>query len=588
VTARIVAQHFDQALTDLAQALAGTMRREELLTRLLGEAAVALAAESAFVGLLDGDVLQLHSVYGLPYHLVGTRYDAAGLKAAFAALETGEVIVGDEAASTAPAMAGHPALRSVLVMPLRQGGELIGALQFGYHEEGRRFSTLEATFAGKMAGLAAQTLENAHLFARMRRRAEFDGTLNEISSLVGSTFEVDATITTVLGLAAEAVGADLAFIRRRQRDRWVATHVWGMDSLPPLPVDVTTVAEQTRSLRAPVMLRRTDARRRNRQLMEQLGLGVLAGLPLLGKGEVYAALLFARREDEPFTEEELDFLGKTATAIAAAVTNARLYENERFVARTLQESFLHVIPEIPGLSLAADVSAAHRPDLVGGDFHDVLRLEDGRLAVLVGDVEGKGIRAAGLTETVRSALRVLLGAGHSPAHALGLVNTDLRLRDSDQFVTAFALVLDPLTGEADYSSAGHPPPVRVGGRAAHYLAAEGGVPLGTFPFEYAEQHVQLDEGDLLVFYTDGVTEARSEGELFGYDRLLAAVERAAVTSPADVVAQVRRDVDAFADEIRDDVQIVAVRFEGGQPDEAPASTLATQSSSSSGRRGSVR
>ena len=141
--------------------------------------------------------------------------------------------------------------------------------------------------------------------------------------------------------------------------------------------------------------------------------------------------------------------------------------------------------------------------------------------MLIGDVAGKGLAAAGLTETVHTAVSSYALMDPSPGFVLRKTNELLLRRpgDEDQYVTAFLAVVDRRTGEVACASAGHPSPVRIGS-VTGLVEAESGVPLGTFDEEYPTHRLTLEAGDGLVLYTDGLTEARRGQELYGQQRLV--------------------------------------------------------------------
>ncbi len=239
---------------------------------------------------------------------------------------------------------------------------------------------------------------------------------------------------------------------------------------------------------------------------------------------------------------------------------ARLYEAQRRVAATLQENLVNPLPLLVGLDLAALSLPATRPELIGGDFHDVFEIADGHVVALIGDVMGKGVKAAGLTETVRSAVRALALVTTSPAQILTLVNRLLLSTPSEQFVSAIVMVLDPVVGRGRFASAGHPPPVIAAGRETRFVEPPYGVPLGTLESSYEEREVELSPGEILLLYTDGVTEGYRDGELFGEERLLDAVRGAEGLDPQALVERLRDSVIGFAGALRDDVDIVALRL----------------------------
>jgi PAS domain-containing protein len=238
----------------------------------------------------------------------------------------------------------------------------------------------------------------------------------------------------------------------------------------------------------------------------------------------------------------------------------RRYEAQLQIAVTLQENFMHALPEVAGLELAVLSVPAHRPELVGGDFHDVFELSDGLVLAMIGDVAGKGVAAAGLTETVRAAARALALVSAEPEWILaGLNRLLLREAEHNQLVTVLLMVLDAATGELVMASAAHPPAVRLGEGACGLVEPFYGPPLGAFEADYQSRRFKLAPGEALVLYTDGATEARHGGELFGEKRLVNALCSVTDRSPSALVKRLRDAVNSFAGELRDDMQILALR-----------------------------
>jgi PAS domain S-box-containing protein len=244
----------------------------------------------------------------------------------------------------------------------------------------------------------------------------------------------------------------------------------------------------------------------------------------------------------------------------AAIENARLFEEQRYIATALQENYMHAPPSIASLDVAVVALTAHRPELVGGDFNDLFRLRDGRICVIIGDVQGKGIRAAGLTETVRSAARALAHVCAVPSWILTHLNEVLIDSSADQFVTLLVALIDTQHERITVASAGHPPPLLVGRTGSMFLEPSYGPPLGTFAHCYEQVTHLCTRGDSLVFYTDGLSEARRGAEQFGEERLMEAVAGARGSSAAQIVAELRRRAESFADGLRDDLQIVALKL----------------------------
>jgi serine phosphatase RsbU (regulator of sigma subunit)/predicted ester cyclase len=195
-------------------------------------------------------------------------------------------------------------------------------------------------------------------------------------------------------------------------------------------------------------------------------------------------------------------------------------EQELSVARRIQQASLpKTLPALEGWEIAPHYRPARE---VGGDFYDVLELEDGQFGLVVGDATGKGVPAALVMATTCGMLRAAANSSNSPGEVLERVNEALSARiPPSMFVTCFYAILDPESGRLLYANAGHDPPyLRRGGGDAEELRARG-MPLGLMPgMSYEEGDNYLREGDSVLFYSDGLVEARNpHREMFGFPRL---------------------------------------------------------------------
>jgi len=277
------------------------------------------------------------------------------------------------------------------------------------------------------------------------------------------------------------------------------------------------------------------------------------------------------RQDKRFTMDDLDLLTGVANQTAFAVANAdmhqRLMRQQRIerdlqLARQVQESFLPSgTPEIPGVDLVATYRSALE---VGGDFYDFIMMNDGRLAVAVGDVAGKGVPAALLMARMSSDMRVL---GLNEADA-GSVLTKLNARlvaasVESSFVTVIFTIYDPKTRMLAIANAAHCLPVLRRGSTGEVLELDeaGGFPLGALDdSEYEQSAFQLTPGDVITMFSDGVTEAmNAKKELYGTKRALAAIARPA-RSARDVMSNLLQDVQRHVGDTpqSDDLTIVAI------------------------------
>jgi PAS domain S-box-containing protein len=210
------------------------------------------------------------------------------------------------------------------------------------------------------------------------------------------------------------------------------------------------------------------------------------------------------------------FVGYVGTAIdihERKVMEARLrevYEREHTIAETLQRSLLpERLPHIEGLEIAARYLPAGRGAAVGGDWYDALERADGRVALVVGDVVGHGLRAAAIMGQLRNAFRAYGLAEASPAEVMARVNRMVMSGEDDAMATVLYLVLDRETGELSFASAGHPPPLVLTARGAHFLEGGRSVPVGAAePGIFREASAVLPPGAALLLYTDGLVERR--------------------------------------------------------------------------------
>lgn len=288
--------------------------------------------------------------------------------------------------------------------------------------------------------------------------------------------------------------------------------------------------------------------------------------------KVIGVVQLLNKKDGAFTMRDERLLTAMASQAAISIENARLYQQEmqqRLINRELetahaiQASFLpDKTPQIDGWDLAAVWYPVRN---VAGDFYDFYRLDDGRLATLIADVSGKGIPAAlfmALTVTVfRFGMSLTLPPGELMRRANELIIADQRSR---MFATVFTAYLSLDTGRVTFSSAGHNPPIL-------YRAAEGctedlsasGVAVGIFrDAKYAEKTTHLDPGDILVLYTDGITETLNEDEdEFGEERLAALISDHATLSAAALADQVLNAVTEFSGEqaMFDDATLVIIK-----------------------------
>lgn len=236
-----------------------------------------------------------------------------------------------------------------------------------------------------------------------------------------------------------------------------------------------------------------------------------------------------------------------------------IQEEELQRAREIQESLLpKEIPQLPGFEVASSWQPARA---VGGDYFDVLRLGENRLAICIADVSGKGVPAALLMANVQASLRASVRDLDSPARVCGIINGMLCASiAADRFVTFFCGVLDAASRTFRYCNAGHPYPILVSSGAMRTLDQGGGV-LGVFPaWTYQDSSVDLRSGDRLLLFTDGITEAEGpQGEEFGMEKVAAFAKTHAANSAARMNQQLLAEVTEFCGaQFQDDATLLVL------------------------------
>ena len=288
--------------------------------------------------------------------------------------------------------------------------------------------------------------------------------------------------------------------------------------------------------------------------------------PLRAHGRTLGALtLVAAESGRRFSQADLTIAEDLARRAALAIDNSRLYEAQREIAHTLQQSLLPgTLLQPPGMEIAARYRASGEGSEVGGDFYDAWPVADG-FALAIGDVAGKGPAAAALTALTRHAMRVASRYETSPTRVLEVVNEAILGHDSaSEFCTAALAFLRPTVDgySLTVACAGHAPPfvLRDGGGAVEEAGICGTLLGVDERAQFHDYTTHLGVGDLLAFWTDGVTERRHAGVLFGEQRLATLIERLEGRPADEVVERIDEAVVSFAPGFPDDdVAILAAR-----------------------------
>ena len=387
--------------------------------------------------------------------------------------------------------------------------------------------------------------------------------LADASRALFSSLEPEAVFQSVSGMVTSEL-ADFCVIDFVEDDGALRRVVAGT-----LPVEVDGL-----TLLAPPG-RGDESHPVNRAMLHRVSQFVVAGpggtppaaivVPMVGRHDVLGILSLGVLRDSPnrLTQADLPFAEELARRAALAIENARLYARQRSVAETLQHSLLpERLPSLPGVQCAA-IYEAGGPDVdVGGDWYDVIPLSGGRLGIAIGDVVGRGERAASLMGQLRNALRAYAIDGKEPGQVINALNVLITDAGAEHMATMVYGVMDPAKSQFCFASAGHPPILRrTGSGETGYLEGVGGLPLGAIAGNwYEETSIHLEGGDTLILYTDGLVEDRTSTIDAGLTRLREAAGAVAVD---DLQAFCRDVADGVlqGQPCTDDMAILAVRLE---------------------------
>lgn len=287
-------------------------------------------------------------------------------------------------------------------------------------------------------------------------------------------------------------------------------------------------------------------------------------MPLMQRDEVLGMIVL----DDPgqkceFSEREIGLVRAIAAQAAVAFENARLFEAQRNIADRLQSALLVLPDTVSGIEFSHEYHAASIAARVGGDFYDIFELDGGRVGLVIGDVAGKGLDAAVLTSMVKHTIRAHANEhGKTTDEILRLTNQIVyKGTPAESFVTVFFGVLERETGRMVYSSAGH-----TSGAIActvgepTRLPANGPILGALADAEFDEAEAYLGGDETLLLYTDGLTEARRDKQLYGEERLFELLANSPCGSASELVRAVVADVMDYADNhLGDDLAILAVK-----------------------------
>jgi serine phosphatase RsbU (regulator of sigma subunit) len=453
-----------------------------------------------------------------------------------------------------------------------------------YPERGRLPTENEAALLAALAGQLAVAVQNAQLHERAtelgrqreaalaseRIAAKRMRALYEISRSFAQELSLEKTLEALATTVVDVLDVDAAMIsmpdERREALMPRAVHVKDAQLADAVRA-ILFRQEPFGSARVQRLFREAKPYRISRThdvLAPFLGRGWTGAVVPVAKGaETIAALtILSFRPGNPIGDDTIEAGVAIAGQAALAIDNARLYQQQKEFADTMQRSLLpREQPAIPRLEVGQVYESSARVD-VGGDIYDFLELDDGRLAVVLGDVTGHGVEATADMAMAKFVFRSLAREHPEPgdflAHANDVVVDEIA---PGKFITMAYLAVDAARGEVACASAGHPAPRIILPDGTVVGLEASGLVLGIDPGQrYEEVRAELPSGSTVVLYTDGVVEARRRGELYGMERLDALLHAQRALPPLELAHAVTEDARGYSGgELSDDLAVVVIR-----------------------------
>ncbi len=414
---------------------------------------------------------------------------------------------------------------------------------------------------------------------RLRSAVEELSILNDIATAIGSTSSIERIIELIVHKCIKHLKVEQATITlldTKHDDGQFRTMIRSADTshdIRPYRLDAELAGWMLKNQKPLIVNDLANDSRFQMKDQDQVSVRSILSAPLLLKGRIVGLLNLFNKRAGDFTEADARLLGIIAGQSAQIIENARLGTEEQAL-KLMQEEMrlaykiqMDLLPKEPPLLPGYDIAGTSIPaKMVGGDYFDFIRIDGRSLALCLGDVSGKGMPAALLMANLQATLRAQITHCISPKECLQRSNALLyRSTDADKFATLFCGVLDTETHRLTYANAGHNYPLLMKIGCDPSRLELGGIVLGCLEdFSYQEGTVDLAPGDLLLIYSDGVTESMSaEEEEYGEQKLADLMSGQCDKSARDIIDIIIASVKAHAGSLpqSDDITLLVIRRE---------------------------
>lgn len=584
----------------------------QLIERVLEELSETVEADGALIYLAEQDGYHLHgateslrsaSLDRIPRYFAFnsslerlTFYSEHALRLHTmplnsSALKQGRVkkrnLVNEETREVITVDASHlPPFTSFLVVPVWFGGHIVALIEVGWErkrallvEDARLLDSianyLSVQLVGALSAMRTQrrdTLREA--LARVRQgllHSAAEGEkisgerLQQVMRSVGTdlnarVFSVDCCEVTG-NITLLALGAEQAFGDAQDGVQDGAQDGGNQIALP-------STVEGLKTGEGEASVKEVELESELSRALAAQGLPCKGAVLFLGKfaGEQHTWLFLREENAEPLSDIELDFLDRVMLLVHSLAVGAEESQQNKHISQALQSGMKNELQQVEGISAEGIYSSATADAFVGGDFYSMIKLPGRRACIIMGDVSGKGIEAASISSAVKTALSAYAWEGRTPARMVATLNEFLLgFSRVETFATLFVGIVDLAASSLTYCSAGHPPAILVSAQSgdAELLDVQSGVVGAFHDMEYKNGTVRLHEGDILLLYTDGTTEARSpEGAFFGETGLRDMIMNEVPQGFDGLLNRFLSTLDRYTGRrLDDDVAMVALRFD---------------------------
>lgn len=584
----------------------------QLIERVLEELSETVEADGALIYLAEQDGYHLHgateslrsaSLDRIPRYFAFnsslerlTFYSEHALRLHTmplnsSALKQGRVkkrnLVNEETREVITVDASHlPPFTSFLVVPVWFGGHIVALIEVGWErkrallvEDARLLDSianyLSVQLVGALSAMRTQrrdTLREA--LARVRQgllHSAAEGEkisgerLQQVMRSVGTdlnaqVFSVDCCEVTG-NITLHALGAEQAFGDAQDGVQDSAQDGGNQIALP-------STVEGLKTGEGEASVKEVELESELSRALAAQGLPCKGAVLFLGKfaGEQHTWLFLREENAEPLSDIELDFLDRVMLLVHSLAVGAEESQQNKHISQALQSGMKNELQQVEGISAEGIYSSATADAFVGGDFYSMIKLPGRRACIIMGDVSGKGIEAASISSAVKTALSAYAWEGRTPARMVATLNEFLLgFSRVETFATLFVGIVDLTTSSLTYCSAGHPPAILVSAQSgdAELLDVQSGVVGAFHDMEYKNGTIRLHEGDILLLYTDGTTEARSpEGAFFGETGLRDMIMNEVPRGFDGLLNRFLSTLDRYTGRrLDDDVAMVALRFD---------------------------